>query len=327
MRPEHGLIGQDGPLAAALGALRRGRVAHAQIIVAPQGAGKGRFAEILAAAQVCADPRPDGVPCGACPACALVRHGAHADLHWIGQEGRLGIDEIRELSRAAVLAPQSAPCSIFVVEACERLTGPAAAALLKTLEDPAGPVLFLLLAEHPDRLEPTLRSRCLPVRLRPVPPESVAMWLAVERPEVSEAMRAAAAQACAGNPGTALRLLDNPPDGTALDRLCAGLLAVSPAQVVDAAADVAPGGLSAESVMAALRDAWVARYGLADQVTMASTISPSRLADLAAAYGPKLLTIAASATLEARAAEEANVNTSLNWQVLFNRLRRARSAC
>lgn len=320
------LIGQQEPLAAALAAVRRGRVAHAQLIVGPPGSGKGVLAETIACAQLCAKPREDGMPCGACGACALAASGAHPDLHWVGPEGRLGIDEVRLLCRAAVLAPHSGPCAVFVVEACERITPPAAAALLKTLEEPVAPVLFLLLAEHPDQLEPTLRSRCLQVRLKPVPLDAMVPWLAATRPEVPESLRSAAARSAQGLPGQALRLVEGESNETATVQVCAGLLAGTQAEVIEAAAALAAGGVSPEAAIAALRDAWIRAHGLGEDITPASRIPSQRLTELADAL-PAAFGEVAAAAMDARAAEDANVNPSLNWQVLLNRLRRARSAC
>ncbi len=320
------LIGQQALLTAVLHALRRGRVAHAHLIVGPAGSGKGTLAERIACAQLCTDRRDEGGPCGICRSCVLAAKGLHPDLHWVGREGRLGIDDARALSRAAVLAPHSAPCSAYVVEACERLTGPAAAALLKTLEDPVGPVLFLLLAEHPDQVEPTLRSRCLQVRMRPVAPQALNQWLGEVRPDVPEPLRAEAARRSQGWLGQALSLLDTPPDETTASLLRTGLTAKSPAQIIEAAIALAAGGLSPEAPIAVLRDAWMLRHDLSERVTSASALSPQQLTELAGAV-PEDFAALLAAAIESRAAEDANVNASLNWQVLLHRLRGARSAC
>lgn len=319
------LIGQQQPLAAALSAVRRGRVAHAQLIVGPAGSGKGVLAETIARAQWCTDPLSDGLPCGACRACTLALAGAHPDLHWVGPEGRLGIDEARHLGREAVLSPHSSSCAVFVVEASERLTGPAAAALLKTLEDPVGRVLFLLLADHPDQIEPTLRSRCLQMRLRPVQLDVLLPWLAEMRPDQPEALRREAARGCRGWPGQALRLLDGPPDEERTIRLCAALMADSQAERMKAAAALAAGEDSPEECIAMLRDAWALQRGLVE-LTPASPASPKRLAELSGVLPVDFAKVAAAA-MEARLAEDANVNTSLNWQVLLHRLRRASAPC
>ena len=320
------LIGQQAPLTAALQALRRGRVAHAQLIVGPTGSGKGTMAETIACAQLCVDPRDGGAPCRTCPTCMLALKGAHPDLHWLGADGRLGIDDARALGREAILAPHSGPCAIFVIEACARLTGPAAAALLKTLEDPVGPVLFLLLADHPDQVEPTLRSRCLRVRMHPVAMPALVRWLEETRPNAAESSRVAAARGSQGWPGRALSLVDAPEDETATGLLRAALTAQTPAQIVEAATALAASDVSPEAPIGALRDAWVLRHGLSHSLTPASMLSPQQLSELVDAV-PESFTTLATAAMESRAAQDANVNASLNWQVLLNRLRHARKAC
>jgi DNA polymerase-3 subunit delta' len=326
------LLGQEAALHAALRMLRRGRVAHALLLAGPPGSGRGRLAEIVACAVVCADPGHDGLPCGRCGPCRRVLAGTHPDVRWVGPEGRLGIEEARALGRAAALAPQGG-CSVFVVEACERLTGPAAGALLKVLEDPPGPTLFLLITEHPDQVEPTLRSRCLQLRLRPVPAPDIAAWLAAVRPEVPEDRRLRAAWACGGRPGEALRLCEadagseQAPDAQPGRLVATALLARTPGEVVAGAAALAAAGCTPEQALAVLRDAWVCALGLADRVACLAGVPEAVLLPLARAYPVERAGAVGEAAWEAQAAREANVQAAPNWQVLLTRLRRLRNAC
>ena len=302
-------------------ALGRGRVAHAQLITGPAGSGKGLFAEALACAQVCAQRGGAGQPCGECGPCRLVLAGEHPDLHWTPADGKLGIDEAREIGHAASLAAHSASCLIFVLEACERLTDLAAGALLKTLEEPAGPTLFLLLTEHPEQIEPTLRSRCLTIRLRPVAPTALADWLRAARPDLSPERCDALARRSRGLPGLALAAADAPADGAA-DADAAALRTASPAAAARAAIELAQRGVAPEAALELLRDAWLRQRGWAEAVPPVSRAGAEALAALAGGWSARTLAAAGQACLDAQEAAEMNVNATLNWQVLLERLRR-----
>jgi hypothetical protein len=323
------LVGQEDALAAALGTVGRGRVAHAQIIAGPRGSGKGLFAETLARAQFCTALDRGGMPCGSCVPCRLAAAGTHPDLHWHAADGKLGIDEARDIGRAAALAPYEAECSVFVVEGCERLTGPAAGALLKTLEEPVGPVLFLLLTEHPDQVEATLRSRCVHVRLRPVAAPRIAAWLAEVRPDLSPERVREVATACRGLPGVALDLAaDAGQDSSgAGDAVVRALGASGAGPVARAAAELATGGASPERAFALLRDEWLAGRGLLGGIQPAGDAPADALPTICAAWPAGTLARAGWACLEASEAGDANVNAALNWSVLLERLRRLRTSC
>jgi hypothetical protein len=324
------LVGQERAVQMCLRMLRRGRVAHALLVVGAAGSGRGRLAEVLACACVCARPQATGLPCERCPPCRLVLGGNHADVHWIGHAGRLGIDEVRAIVHATALAPRDARCSVFVLEACERLTGPAAGALLKVLEEPAGPVLFALLAEHPDQLEPTLRSRCVEVRLGPVPPATIEAWLEQVAPTAPPARRRVAAQASRGLPGLALRLCADveaaEPEGSDV-LVVRGLLADTPGEIVACAAELAQAACPPERVLAILRDAWVQASGLRGSLSAHCGLDAEALAALARAWPVERWAASGPAVAQAQSAQEAHVQAALNWQVLLARLRRLRTAC
>lgn len=286
-------IGQEEALDAALRALRRGRVAQSQLIIAPSGPARSIFAETVARAQFCEHPDHSGLPCGTCPACVGVIAHTHPDLHWTALEGKLGIDEARVISGATRVRPATAAVSVFVVEACERLTAPAAAALLKTLEDPPGPTLFLFLAAHPEQMEPTLRSRCLPVRLRPVAVDAVRGPTTVETGGL----------------------------------MVKGLLSQTVTEAVISAITLAESGTAPSLALAALRDAGVHHLGLISAIGAATFLEPEQIAEIAGAWSLRALAGVSGPCLRAVEAAEANVNAALNWQVLLLRLQRVRDAC
>lgn len=324
--PEAELLGQDHLLRAVLGGARRGRVAHAYVLAGPAGAGKGTVARTIAAALLCGQPAPDGRGCGICPACVAVARGGHPGVSWMDGNGSLGIEDARRMGRQAALAPHSGPCSVFVLEGAERLTGPAAVALLKTLEDPPGPMVALLLAEHPDQIEATLRSRCLVARLRPVAEATLAEWLERRCPQVPPERRAAAARAARGLPGVALRLVTEEagavPGGD--EAIVAALTGREPlrAAVAVAGADVAP-----TRALELLRDACVRAQGLEAEVAACSGAEPGLLARLEPAVSPAALAASGAWCLRAAEAGDHNVNAALIWVVLVNRLRGALPPC
>lgn len=315
-----GLIGQDESLRVALNPQRP---AQALLLIGPSGSGRGRFAEIWAQAQVCTADGPEGRPCLACPECAAVAAGTHPDLHWLAAADHLGIDEIRRLRAAVSLAPARG-CALVVLEHAERLTDQAAAALLKTVEDPPGPVRFLLLAEHRDQVRPTLLSRCLPLRLRPVATQDILAWLPRVRPDAAPAERERAARRCRGLPGRALALLDG--DAAAQAPSAADLVAATQARgagaLVTAAAQLARADRTPQELLLLCRDACALALGALEPDGPGLSGEPEAAAALGA-MTPFALGQFGWACLEAARAQEANVNGTLNWQVLLVELRRA----
>lgn len=319
-------VGQEDALRVLTGAADAGRLAQAYLLVGLPGVGKGTVAEYVACRLQC---QADGAsrPCGRCPACVAVLRGVHPDVRWLGPEVRLGIDESRALRERASRRPAHGRISVFVVEACERLTGAAASALLKVLEEPPGDALFLFLANHPAAMEPTLRSRCVVVRLRPVAVEQIEPWLALEHPEVAAEVRAEAARSCDGLPGVACATAEGPAGSEVRDLVLGALAATTPAGIVEAAVRLAAGGVSPWSVLTVLRNAAVVAFALpAEQVGGREGFAQAEHAK-ALAGDLSSLVGAAQCCLAALDAAAANVNAILNWQVLLFRLHQLKATC
>jgi DNA polymerase-3 subunit delta' len=325
--------GQREVLRGPLGAARRGRMAQAWLLVGPEGVGRRAAARALVAAQFCAARAEDGAPCGRCAPCGRVAAGTHPDVRWVGPDGRLGVAEARALHDAAAARPESA-LTAFVLEDCERLTGFAAAALLKTLEDPPGPCLFVLIARQAEAVEPTLRSRCQAVRLRPLPPGDLAEWLlGREGVQLTREQALRLATAAGGLPGRALALLASgghaaPAAAEHAEALRAGLEAASLAAVADAAAVLAERGVAPDELAAVLRDVWLCRRGVPPEaVGRAGALEPAVLGRLASLWDEAALAAAAEACAEAELALQYHVSAALTWEILLLRLRRLRAAC
>src|SRR5829696_3808728 len=172
-------------------AIRGERIGHAYLLSGPTGVGKAATARAFAQALCCTDiERSDrSVPCGLCRACRNVQRGAHPDVETFSLDGQalladkpgrtstLTIDTVRRLRSSGAMFPLESDRRILIVDDAETLLQPAQQALLKTLEEPPKSVTLMLLADEPEALLETVRSRCREVRLRPIPQAAVAQAL------------------------------------------------------------------------------------------------------------------------------------------------------
>ena len=175
-----GLLTRGHPAAlAAIAAMIAGSVPHALLIAGPAGVGKTTLALDLAAGLLCDAPDPAARPCRACRGCRLVDSGRHADVHRLvpggaGDQIRIGDRSepeqgtIRHLISELALLPVEGGARVALIERAERLNEDAQSALLKTLEEPPPGVTIILCVDREDQLLPTVRSRCIRLRLGPV---------------------------------------------------------------------------------------------------------------------------------------------------------------
>ena len=165
--------------AAAIRSMIAGSPPHAIVITGFAGVGKTTLALDLAAGLLCDAPEPADRPCRECRGCRLVERGSHADLHRLapggaGNQIRIGArDEpepgtVRRLISDLALLPVEGGARVALVERADRLNEDAQSALLKTLEEPPAGVTIILCADQEDQLLPTVRSRCVRLRLGPV---------------------------------------------------------------------------------------------------------------------------------------------------------------
>lgn len=154
------LVGQDAIVRTLRNAIRLDRVAHAYLFTGPRGTGKTTTARLLAKAVNCLDPDPDARPCNRCAACVAINTGATTDIIEIDAASNRGIDDIRELRERVKFAPTFLKTKFYIVDEAHQITGAAANAFLKTLEEPPPHTKFILATTDPEQLLPTIVSRC-----------------------------------------------------------------------------------------------------------------------------------------------------------------------
>jgi DNA polymerase-3 subunit delta' len=199
------MIGHERTARSLLSALERERLPHALLFTGPEGIGKFLAASELAARILCAADQP---PCGTCNACVQVAAETHPDLFIVRRaEGKkeIGVDLARSLKRFASLRPAHARRKIALIDDADRLSVAAQNALLKTLEEPPGAALIVLVTASPGALLPTVRSRLQRIRFEPLTIEQVSAVLK-QRGGLADEEACALAEASDGSPGRALRL-------------------------------------------------------------------------------------------------------------------------
>ena len=164
---------------------QQGRLHHAYLFSGPPHVGKTTLALQLAQAVNCTGNDP---PCGECASCRRIDLGLHTDVRIVSLEAvddedsriGIGIDSIRALHGVAYLKPYEGRTHVFIIQDADRLTGGAANALLKLLEEPPPEVLLVLLTANLDLVLQTVTSRCQVLELRPLPLERVSAVLQEE---------------------------------------------------------------------------------------------------------------------------------------------------
>ncbi|MGE5204876.1 MAG: DNA polymerase III subunit gamma/tau [Chlamydiota bacterium] len=155
------VIGQEHVTRTLKNAIDQQRIAHGYIFSGHRGIGKTTVARILAMALNCRSAdHPVPEPCGVCESCTEIRAGNSVDVIEIDAATNRGIDEIRELRDAARYRPARDRFKIWILDEAHQITDAAFNALLKTLEEPPGHVIFMLATTQPEDIPQTIRSRC-----------------------------------------------------------------------------------------------------------------------------------------------------------------------
>ncbi len=155
------LVGQDAITTTLTNALRQQKIAPAYLFTGARGTGKTSSARILAKSLNCLQSQvPTEKPCGVCEVCQSIARGSALDVIEIDAASNTGVDNIRELIERAQFAPVQCRYKVYVLDEVHMLTGQAFNALLKTLEEPPNRVVFVLATTDPQRVLPTIISRC-----------------------------------------------------------------------------------------------------------------------------------------------------------------------
>lgn len=153
------LVGQEHVSRTLSNAIKTGRIGHAYLFSGPRGTGKTSTAKILAKALNCQNG-PTTEPCNCCPACERINNGSSMDVFEIDAASNRGIDEIRELRETVKFAPVDGRYKVYIIDEVHMLTNEAFNALLKTLEEPPGYVVFIMATTEAHKVPATIQSRC-----------------------------------------------------------------------------------------------------------------------------------------------------------------------
>jgi DNA polymerase-3 subunit delta' len=179
--PFSSIVGHDRQVTILKRALANDALAHAYLFSGESGIGKRMTAIALAAAVNCTTGGPDG-GCGECPPCRRVASGSHPDVHYIAPDGEeIKIDQIRQVQGDLALKPFEGLKKTLLVDSAERMNQASANAFLKTLEEPPGDALIILITSMPQSLLSTIRSRCQEIRFQPLPRRVLAQALMQKR--------------------------------------------------------------------------------------------------------------------------------------------------
>ncbi|MEP6663550.1 MAG: DNA polymerase III subunit gamma/tau [Verrucomicrobiota bacterium] len=162
------VVGQEHVTQTLSNAIQQNRIAHAYLFVGPRGTGKTTIARIFAKALNCTDG-PNANFLEDDPKCQEITEGRSLDVMEIDGASNRGIDEIRELRETAKYAPASSKFKIYIIDEVHMLTKEAFNALLKTLEEPPAHVKFMFATTEPEKVLPTILSRCQRFDLRRIP--------------------------------------------------------------------------------------------------------------------------------------------------------------
>jgi DNA polymerase III subunit gamma/tau len=166
------LVGQDAVVRTLQTALSSGKLAHAYLFSGPRGSGKTSAAKIMARCVNCVKG-PTAEPDNTCEACLAILAGTALDVLEIDAASNRGIEAIRELRDAVRFAPAQMRMKVYILDEAHAITSEGANAFLKTLEEPPPHVIFILATTEPDKLPPTVLSRCQRYAFRRIPVETM----------------------------------------------------------------------------------------------------------------------------------------------------------
>ena len=203
------IVGQEMIKEQLQGAIANNKVSHAYIINGENRSGKEFIAKIFAQTLLCEKGETD--PCCECPSCQKAMSGNHHDIIFVSHEkpNTIGVDDIRDgINDTVFIKPYSSNYKIYIIQEAEKMTPQAQNALLKTIEEPPEYGIVIIITSQPEKLLPTIRSRCVMVLTKPVKEKDIHDYL-VSKYSVSEDKATFAIEYAQGNLGKAILLASN----------------------------------------------------------------------------------------------------------------------
>src|SRR5438552_2505679 len=207
------VIGQEHVAQTLKKAIETGRIAHAYLFCGTRGTGKTSTARILAKCLNCESTgAPTATPCNKCNSCLAVARGDDIDVIEIDAASNTGVDNVRDLIANAQYRPARRRFNVYIIDEVHMLSKSAFNALLKTLEEPPEHVKFILATTEPEKVLPTILSRCQRYDFRNIPTREIAGHLRditkQEKIKADEDALLLVAKAGAGSMRDSLSLLD-----------------------------------------------------------------------------------------------------------------------
>ena len=200
------ILGNDRLMQNLSASIRKNRFSHFYLISGPEGSGKHTLADFLAGALLCTGEQK---PCGVCSACRKVLAKSHPDYITVDdpEHKTVAVKVIREARESIFVRPNESDKKVYLFPQEMGIEGQNA--LLKVLEEPPSYGVFIILANNPEKLLPTVRSRCTELNLSPVSPQLLRPFLAVRFPQAAPEDLDAVIRRSGGYAGQAIALLES----------------------------------------------------------------------------------------------------------------------
>src|SRR4051812_40409696 len=207
------VVGQEHVAQTLKKAIESGRIAHAYLFNGTRGVGKTSMARIMAKALNCHNSDgPTTEPCGECHSCIAIARGDDMDVIEIDAASNTGVDNVRDIIENSQYRPAHSRFKVYIIDEVHMLSKSAFNALLKLLEEPPSHVKFILATTEPEKVLPTILSRCQRYDFRNIPTREIAAHLKSickqEKIKADDDALLMVAKAGAGSMRDSLSLLD-----------------------------------------------------------------------------------------------------------------------